>query len=95
MITANDIKVRGVKAIEEGLKKDDRLSITVRGEVRYIVLTAEDYDQLRLAELEIAYQTVMKDIENGDFVVETADEHINRLLKKPVKKAAKKTSKKR
>ncbi|HEX5112681.1 MAG TPA: hypothetical protein VFV79_07530 [Saprospiraceae bacterium] len=95
MITANDIKVRGVKAIEEGLKKDDRLSITVRGEVRYIVLTAEDYDQLRLAELEIAYQTVMKDIENGDFVVETADEHINRFLKKPVKKAAKKTSKKR
>lgn len=90
MITANDIKVRGVKAIEEGLKKDDRLSITVRGEVRYVVLTAEDYDQLRLAELEVAYLAVMKDIENGDFVVETADEHINRLLKKSQKKTSKK-----
>jgi len=90
MITANDIKVRGVKAIEEGLKKDDRLSITVRGEVRYIVLTAEDYDQLRLAELEVAYQAVMKDIENGDFVVETAEEHINRLVNKPSKKSTKK-----
>ena len=90
MITANDIKVRGVKAIEEGLKKDDRLSITVRGEVRYVVLTAEGYDQLRLAELEVAYLAVMKDIENGDFVVETADEHINRLLKKSQKKTSKK-----
>ena len=94
MITANDIKTRGVKAIEEGLKDDDRLSISVRGEVKYVVLTAEAYEELRIAELEIAYQAVLKDIENGDFVEETAEEHINRLIKRPAKKPAKKTGKK-
>jgi len=95
MITANDIKIRGVKAIEEGLKKDDRLSITVRGEVRYVVLTTEYYEQLRLAELEVSYQAAMQDIEKGNYKIETAEEHLNRLWKKPVKKTAKKTSRKR
>ena len=90
MITANDIKIRGVKAIEEGLQKDDRLSITVRGEVRYVVLTAEAYEQLRLAELEVAYQAAVKDIDKGDFKIETADEHLQRLWKKPTRRPAKK-----
>ena len=90
MITANDIKTRGVKAIEEGLKDDDRLSISVRGEVKYVVLTAEAYEELRLAELEIAYQATLKDIENGDFVEETAEEHVKRLWKKSPRKPGKK-----
>ncbi len=48
MITANDIKTRGVKAIEEGLEQDDRLSITVRGQVKYVVLKAEDYADIEI-----------------------------------------------
>jgi len=82
MITANDIKTRGVKAIEEGLNKDDRLSISVRGRVKYVILKAEDYESLRLAELEMAYQNVVKDVEKGQFTIESADEHIERLWKK-------------
>ncbi len=89
MITANDIKTRGVKAIEEGLKNDDRLSISVRGQVRYVVLTTEAYEQLRMAELEVAYQGAIKDIEKGDYKVEGADEHLERLWKKPQRKSAK------
>lgn len=90
MITANDIKTRGVKAIEEGLKEEDRLSISVRGEVKYVVLTAEAYEQLRLAELEVAYQAAVKDIEQGRFTTESVDEHLDRLWKKPKKKSARK-----
>lgn len=91
MITANDIKTRGVKAIEEGLKEEDRLSISVRGEVKYVVLTAEAYEQLRLAELEVAYQAAVKDIEQGRFTTESVDEHLERLWKKkPNKKSARK-----
>jgi hypothetical protein len=90
MITANDIKTRGVKAIEEGLKEEDRLSISVRGEVRYVVLTAEAYEQLRLAELEVAYQAAVKDVEQGKFTAETAEEHMDRLWKKPRKKSVRK-----
>jgi len=79
MITANDIKTRGVKAIEDGLTQDDRLSITVRGRVKYVVLKAEDYETLRMAEMEMAYQQTIKDIENGKYVVETSDQHMDRL----------------
>ena len=90
MITANDIKTRGVKAIEEGLKNDDRLSISVRGEVKYVVLTAVAYEQLRLAELDVAYQAALKEVEKGDYKVESADQHVDRLWKKVEKKPGKK-----
>jgi len=89
MITANDIKTKGVKAIEEGLSKDDRLSVSVRGKVKYVILKADDYEHLRLAELEIAYKETVADIEKGRFKIETADQHMERLWKKP-KKASKK-----
>lgn len=85
MITANDIKTRGVKAIEEGLEQDDRLSITVRGQVKYVVLKAEDYAELRLAEMEMAYQQAVKDIGKGQYTVESADQHMDRLWKKEKK----------
>jgi PHD/YefM family antitoxin component YafN of YafNO toxin-antitoxin module len=85
MITANDIKTRGVKAIEDGLSQDDRLSITVRGRVKYVVLKAEDYESLRLAEMEMAYQQVVKDIGKEEYTIETADQHMNRLWKKEKK----------
>ena len=88
MITANEIKTRGVKAIEDGLNKDDRLSISVRGRIKYVVLKAEDYESLRLAEMEMAYQQTVKDIEKGKYKVESAEQHMDRLWKKS-KKASK------
>ena len=36
MITANDIKTRGVKTIVEDLKHTDRVGITVRGKFKYV-----------------------------------------------------------
>ena len=89
MITANDIKTKGVKAIEEGLSKDDRLILSVRGKVKYVILKADDYEHLRLAELDMAFKETITDIEQGRFKIETVDQHIERLWKKP-----KKTSKK-
>lgn len=88
MITANEIKTRGVKAIEDGLNKVDRLSISVRGRVKYVVLKAEDYEGLRLAEMEMAYQQTVQDIEKGQFKIETSEQHMDRLWKKS-KKASK------
>ena len=79
MITANDIKTRGVKAIEEALKKRDRVPITVRGKVKYVVMEVEDYDEMRANELELAYQAVMKDYENGDYTT-SIEEHLKKDL---------------
>ena len=37
-LTANDLKTRGVSAVEEGLKHDDELVISVRGQHRFVVM---------------------------------------------------------
>jgi hypothetical protein len=79
MLTANDIKTRGVKAIEEALTERDRAAITVRGKVKYVVMAVEDYDEMRTRELDGAYAEVMRDIEKGDYTIETAEEHVKRL----------------
>ncbi len=79
MITANDLKVKGVKAIEEGLKDSEEVSISVRGKVKYIAMTVEQYDEMRASEILVAYQDVLIDIKNDNFTDETAEEHVLRL----------------
>lgn len=79
MLTANDIKTRGVKAIEEALEKRERVPITVRGKVKYVVMQVEDYDEMRTRELEAAYQEVMADYQKGNYIKETAEEHVKRV----------------
>ena len=36
MISANDLKVKGVKAIEEALSDQPEAALTVRGQVKYV-----------------------------------------------------------
>lgn len=79
MITANELKVRGVKAIEEELEHRDEVGITVRGKIKYVVMSVEEYDRKRAAELDLALKEVQEDIKNGDYVKETAEEHLDRL----------------
>ena len=78
MITANDLKTKGVKAIEEALKKSNEVPISVRGKVKYVAVTVEQYDELRNAEIKMAYDEVMKDIEKGDYST-SLDDHFEEL----------------
>lgn len=80
MITANELKIRGIKAIEEGLKDQPEVAISVRGKVKYVAMTVEQYEQMRVAELEVAYQQVMEDVKAGRYIVESAEEHIARVF---------------
>lgn len=81
MITANELKTKGIKAIEEQLAQTPEAAITVHGKVKYVAMTVEKYDEMRLAELEVAYLQCKKDIEEGNFTIETAEEHVARLWK--------------
>ena len=73
MITANDLKTRGVKAIEEQLQDADRVGITVRGKLKYVAVTVEQYDLLREAEITAAYHAVMKDYKEGRYTTSVED----------------------
>lgn len=81
MIAANDLKVRGVKAIEEEMEHFDEVGITVRGKVKYVVMKVEKFDELREYELDKALAEARQDIKEVRFVIETLEEHIKRLWK--------------
>jgi PHD/YefM family antitoxin component YafN of YafNO toxin-antitoxin module len=79
MLAANDLKVKGVKAIEEEMEHFDEVGITVRGKVKFVVMKVEKFDELREYELDKALAEARQDIKEGRFVIETLDEHIKRL----------------
>jgi len=79
MITANDLKTRGVSALEQALSSEDETIISVHGKPRYVVMAIEHYERLREAELLAGWSQVREAVDNGDYVVETAEQHIERL----------------
>ncbi|MDE2259855.1 MAG: type II toxin-antitoxin system Phd/YefM family antitoxin [Betaproteobacteria bacterium] len=81
VISANELKTRGVKAIEEALVGQPEVSLTVRGRVKYVVMSSEQYQHLRECELEAALAESRADIEAGRFVKETVAKHIQRIKK--------------
>jgi PHD/YefM family antitoxin component YafN of YafNO toxin-antitoxin module len=79
-ITANELKTKGVSAIESNLDNNDELIVTVRGKERYVIMNMEHYNYLRECELEAALYQSKADVEAGDFVVESVSNHIKRIL---------------
>ncbi|HHH52539.1 MAG TPA: type II toxin-antitoxin system Phd/YefM family antitoxin [Bacteroidetes bacterium] len=80
IITANELKTKGVKAIENKLKKDENVLLTVRGKPKYVVMSVEEFDRMREAELELAIIQVEKDIEEGRYTT-SLEKHFEELEK--------------
>lgn len=78
-VMANDLKTRGVTAIDEALQKDDKVVISVRGKSKYVVMDMEHYNYLRECELEAALVETRKDIEAGRAKTLSAEAHIASL----------------
>lgn len=87
-ISANDLKTKGVKAIEEALAKQPEVAVSVRGQVKYIVMSKEHYQYLRECELEAALAESKADLDAGRYVKETVAQHIRRINKLNAKLAA-------
>jgi len=78
-VTANDLKTRGVSAVEERLKTAEEVIISVRGKDKYVVMSLEKYSQLREFELDMALREVRADYKAGRVIIESVDEHMNRV----------------
>lgn len=78
-ISANDLKVKGISAIEELVPANDGVVITVRGKEKFVVLSIEEYNQLREYELEAAIQEARKEVAAGQFRTGTVEEHLIRI----------------
>lgn len=79
IITANDLKTRGVAAISDAVSNSDEVFVTVRGKSRYVVIPIEKYNYLRECELEAALNETKKDMKNGKYLHETIEKHIKRI----------------
>ncbi len=79
-ITANDLKAKGVSALEAALQKDGEAVTTVRGQRKYAVLNFDTYNKLCECELDIALREARSDIAKGNYSAECVEGHMKRVL---------------
>jgi len=80
IISANEVKTKGVSMFDSLLEKFDELIINVRGKNKYVVLDIQRYKELRANELDLAYLNTKKEIKSGDFKTQNATQHIEELM---------------
>ena len=78
-ITANDLKVKGISAIDELVADSNEVVITVRGRQKYVILPIEEYNQLREFELDAAIQEAQKEYKEGKYSSGSIEEHLERV----------------
>jgi hypothetical protein len=78
-ISSNDLKTKGVGAIEQALADQSEASVTVRGHVKYVVMGQAHCAHLRECELEAALAESKADLDAGRFVKESVEQHLDRL----------------
>ena len=78
-ISANDLKIKGISAIESMLAMQSEAVISVRGKERFVVMDMDHYHYLRECELESALAQTRSDLAEGRFVKGSAEDHLARL----------------
>lgn len=80
MITANDLKIKGIACLEESLADSPEAVITVRGKECFVVMKIEHYHYLREMELEAALYETQQDVAAGRFSKGSVDQHVAELF---------------
>ena len=78
-ISANELKIRGVAAIEAVLSQEPEAIISVRGKERFVVMDMKHYHYLRECELESALAQTRANLAAGRFVKESAEAHVAKI----------------
>lgn len=81
VVTANELKTGGIKAIESASKSVSEVVISVRGENRYVVIPIGEYDKYRESQLQNAIEESKGQISSGKFRIEPVAKHIDRIKK--------------
>lgn len=78
-ISANDLKTKGVSAIEFALSTAPEAIVSVRGKDKFVVMDMAHYQYLRECELDAAWAKTRADLAAGRMVQESPEEHLARL----------------
>jgi prevent-host-death family protein len=79
VLTANDLKTKGISDIERLLQEAQEVVISVRGKPRYVVMDIAHYDFLRECEIAAAWTQTREDVAAGRYRRDSADAHIARI----------------
>lgn len=78
-LSANDLKLKGIAAIEAALAEGPEAIVTVHGTERFVVMHLAYYNYLRTCELEAALAETRADLAAGRCVTESPEAHLARL----------------
>ena len=78
-ISANDLKTKGISAIELALSRSPEAIVSVRGKDRFVVMDISHYHYLRECELDAALAETRADLAAGRTVQESPEAHLARL----------------
>jgi hypothetical protein len=78
-ISANDLKTKGISAIETALGESPEAIVSVRGKDKFVVMEIAHYHYLRECELDAALAQTQADLVAGRFVKESPEAHLARL----------------
>ncbi len=79
-LSANDLKTRGVSAIEAALADHSEAIISVRSKDRFVVMDMAQYHYLRECELDSAIAASKADMAAGRYKIQTAKEHVDEIM---------------
>ena len=78
-ISANDLKTKGISAIELALSDAPEAIVSVRGKDRFVVMEVAQYEYLRGCELDAALAETRADLAAGRVLQESPQAHLDRL----------------
>jgi hypothetical protein len=79
LISAIHLKTRGIASIEQALKEQTEVALTVRGKLKYVVMNIERYQHLLERELVVALADSRVDLDVGRLVQESVAQHLKRI----------------
>ncbi len=79
-ISANDLKTKGIAAIEAALSETPEAIVSVRGKDKFVVMDMAHYHYLRECELDAAIAETKADLAAGRFTTVSVVEHLACLV---------------
>lgn len=79
LISANELKTKGVAFIEKSLQADEEVFVSVRGKTKFVMLTVDEYERLKESELETAIRDAEEDYRKKRYTVDTAEKHFKKI----------------
>ena len=79
IISANELKTKGISAIQAVLDQQTEAIISVRGKQRFVVMELAHYQYLRECELSAAIIESKEDMAAGRYIEESVEQHLARL----------------